>query len=591
MSTAIRNRPCFIQVYSSRVLDVGCFSKVARKNRGSSSLQRYSTRTHREQIMAEDCLIDDAQLIESDDYKKIERLTIKEISALAYGVVSFCREERNHKRLMILAVLKRADCEAITRITRACEEKEMHKQMQRQGKKRKRGEDDVPIAVHTAHTTDKQLSKTQEYRRIGRLTVEEIVALVGSAITVGRDERFVKRPLILAVLRRADLATIASLIRASDEKEENIQSRRLGKSRRVSEEKEDEVVPRTARNLDTESAKRRIAYVVNAKGKEKDVYLAMLSEAERNKCYQRYYDVTSNKELATFVCAVCARECRVKEDGKQMLNTNAIPNGQRLKPKRAHPAHDLYLGMLLEPKGVVELAGDTVATVCTSCMRDLEQGDAHTKPPKFSLANELWIGRTPWQLSILTLPEQLLVALLYPRVFVFKLFPKKSSGYNANTLQSALKGTVSSYALNMDDIARMVDGNLLPRPPRILASLIAISFIGVGKLPKAWVLRTFRVRRLVVAEALEWLRVYNPSYYGDISISHEHLNMLPEDGVPEEVTTTIRESEDSALCEIEHRGYVPEEMESNLTNNGGEQITQKEMPFLIIPYRPRCHPS
>jgi hypothetical protein len=34
----------------------------------------------------------------------------------------------------------------------------------------------------------------------------------------------------------------------------------------------------------------------------------------------------------------------------------------------------------------------------------------------------------PWQFQVLTFPEQLLIALLYPWVFMFKLFPKKIGG-------------------------------------------------------------------------------------------------------------------------------------------------------------------
>lgn len=45
-------------------------------------------------------------------------------------------------------------------------------------------------------------------------------------------------------------------------------------------------------------------------------------------------------------------------------------------------------------------------------------------PPCYALANQLWIGQIPQQLQVLTFPEQLLVSLVCPHVFVFKLFPK-----------------------------------------------------------------------------------------------------------------------------------------------------------------------
>lgn len=98
-------------------------------------------------------------------------------------------------------------------------------------------------------------------------------------------------------------------------------------------------------------------------------------------------------------------------------------------------------------------------------------------------ANGLWIGAVPLELQDLTLPEQLLVSLHFPRV---------------------------SFALNTEKIADMLTGQLLPRPPRVLASVIAVSIIGKGRLPKKWLNTTFRVRRRRVYEALLWLKQNNP---------------------------------------------------------------------------------
>ena len=114
------------------------------------------------------------------------------------------------------------------------------------------------------------------------------------------------------------------------------------------------------------------------------------------------------------------------------------------------------------------------------------------KLPQYSLANSLWIGRIPWQLQVLTFLEQLLIAHLYPRVFVFKLFPKRQGGIRqASGLQNAMRGNVSTYDMSMDRITSMVKGDLMPRRPAILASLIMVTFIGLGELPKAWIHSTF----------------------------------------------------------------------------------------------------
>ncbi|KAF8836903.1 hypothetical protein BDN67DRAFT_868948, partial [Paxillus ammoniavirescens] len=133
--------------------------------------------------------------------------------------------------------------------------------------------------------------------------------------------------------------------------------------------------------------------------------------------------------------------------------------------------------------------------------------------PHHSLANNLWIGQVPWQLQVLTFPEQLLIAHLYPRVYVFKLFPKKVGGvWDASGLQRAMCGNVSSYELNMNAIASMVSGKLMPCPPALLASLISVTFIGLGELPKSWIKSMLWVRRQVIFEALHWLKANNNKY-------------------------------------------------------------------------------
>ena len=86
-----------------------------------------------------------------------------------------------------------------------------------------------------------------------------------------------------------------------------------------------------------------------------------------------------------------------------------------------------------------------------------------------------------------------------------------------------------------------------------------MTFIGLGELPKAWIHSTFRVRRKVVHNTLFWLKENNPKYYGDIEISDSHLKELPEDSVPEEITSILRQSDDVGMIEQESAGYVPQD--------------------------------
>ena len=257
--------------------------------------------------------------------------------------------------------------------------------------------------------------------------------------------------------------------------------------------------------------------------------------------------------LELVVCAVCARECGRQADKVSSVALDEIPSPSRLIPRQPHQRHTLFNGMLLQPEGIVRQGEDPAANICGECLRDLQKETQ--LPPKFSLANDLWVGAVPAELGCLTFPEQLLIAHLYPRVYVFKLFPK-SGGGPTDGMQRGMRGNVSTYELSVEAMTTMVEGKLMPRPPMILPSLIAITYIGAGNIPKKWLHSTFRVRRHHVARALRWLQNNNPKYYGDITIGEDQLNQLPEDDVPDEILGLIRQSDDTGLVDQESSGYV-----------------------------------
>ena len=122
-----------------------------------------------------------------------------------------------------------------------------------------------------------------------------------------------------------------------------------------------------------------------------------------------------------------------------------------------------------------------------------------------------------------------------------------------------MRGNVSSYELNMDDIASMLEGSLMLCPPEILASIIMITFIGIGDLPKRSLWNTFRVRRHAVAEVLHWLKANNPKYYGNIKMDSQRLEALPEEDIPQEIIDVVHQSTDVGVVDQESDGYVPVE--------------------------------
>lgn len=109
----------------------------------------------------------------------------------------------------------------------------------------------------------------------------------------------------------------------------------------------------------------------------------------------------------------------------------------------------------------------------------------------------------------------------------------------------------------MDGVVSMVQGDLMPRPTAILPSIISVTFIGRGDLPKHWLRTTFRVRRQVIFEALRWLKTHNTKYYGHITIDLDRIHQLPEDDVPAEILGLIWQTTDTGLINQESAGYVP----------------------------------
>ena len=373
---------------------------------------------------------------------------------------------------------------------------------------------------------------------LARLTVLEILSIAKNSLMIPKHQRQRKEILIRYVLEHADGPLRAAL-------EEAVRSHTPDQPLKRK---------RTFQQFQTRKAMR--AAEIEQDVHDVSKFPELPSESDVHRCYQDFYSATSDAALKTTVCGICAREVNIMNEGLSTIRMQDLPTN-RLTPSIPHPAYDkFYGGMLFEPQGVIaDPSGEERVNVCGLCRTEL--GKERNLPPKFSLANNLWIGRVPWELKKLTFPEQLLIAHLYPRVFVFKLYPKPTSYVpGPATLQRGMRGTVSTYDLNVDAVTSMLDGKLMPRPLTILSSLISVTYIGIGKLPKNWLRSTFRVRRGVVGSALAWLKTNNPKYYGDITIGADALNRLPDDDVPDEILSIVRQSDDVGILDQEGAGYV-----------------------------------
>ena len=285
-------------------------------------------------------------------------------------------------------------------------------------------------------------------------------------------------------------------------------------------------------------------------------FLQLLSEEQVRECYHQFYEATSNASLEMVICAVCTHGVDKKCDCVSIHDLTKLPNSHHLIPAVPHPAQNLYNSQLLEPKGIegVNEEGGVRVKICGEGMGALCQ--KADKPPALSLANNLWIGPVPWHLEVLTFPEQMLITLLYPHVFIFKLFPKDANFCpGKDTLQWGMWGTVGTFEMDVAGVSGMTQGNLMPCPPSILPLVISVTIIGQGQVPKWKLWSIFHVQ--CVFEALHWLKYNNPKYYGNIVIDRSCIQSLPDDDVPDEILGIMQQNTDEGLVEQESASYMP----------------------------------
>lgn len=274
-------------------------------------------------------------------------------------------------------------------------------------------------------------------------------------------------------------------------------------------------------------------------------------------CIARFIDRTCNESLATLVCVVCAREVPKAEVDDVLIS--AIPHRELLIPIETHPAHELSDGMLLYVPAITTCFQRQAGAVCNDCMLSLNKNQI---PPQ-SLANGMWIGDVPFELEVLTLTERVLIARHLPAAHIVKLFPMRKG---AKSLNSGLRGNVSTYRLDTNEIADMIVGNIMPYTSKILASTIGVTIVGPKNVPEKSLPGFLRVRRGRIRSALQWLKGNNP-LYANIKISEERLSEYTEDGIPEEIMATMRYSDDVEEVDRERAGYVPEDEDIELPDD------------------------
>ena len=183
-------------------------------------------------------------------------------------------------------------------------------------------------------------------------------------------------------------------------------------------------------------------------------------------------------------------------------------------------------------------------TVCKECWSSLSK----EKIPKFTAANNVWIGDIPQELQKLTIPEQRLIAVYRHNSCIVKL---QSHFQSTVAAQSAIKGNCISFPQDVINIAAT-----LPLKLEDLCESLQIVFIGCHVPQRNQLKHFLTVRKEKISNALRWLKSNNP-LYRSIEISQSLIDKLPEDDVPECLWTTMQISIDVEASENERASYAP----------------------------------
>ncbi|CAF2657391.1 unnamed protein product [Rotaria sp. Silwood2] len=150
--------------------------------------------------------------------------------------------------------------------------------------------------------------------------------------------------------------------------------------------------------------------------------------------------------------------------------------------------------VILYKSGLFQQNKVDMCTLCQKCHGALSKGSI----PKFSAANNMWLGDIPAELQGLTIPEQKLISLYRHNSCIIKLH---SPFHSTTTVQTALKGNCITFVQNVPNIV-----NSLPLTLDDLCDTLKVIFIGARPPVRIHLKKVLTVRKKKITQALHWLK-------------------------------------------------------------------------------------
>ncbi|CAF2866381.1 unnamed protein product [Rotaria sp. Silwood2] len=201
--------------------------------------------------------------------------------------------------------------------------------------------------------------------------------------------------------------------------------------------------------------------------------------------------------------------------------------------------------VILYKSGLFQQNKVDMCILCQKCHGALSKGSI----PKFSAANNMWLGDIPAELQGLTIPEEKLISLYRHNSCIVKLH---SPFHSTTTAQTALKGNCITFLQNVPNIV-----NSLPLKLDDLCDTLKVIFVGARPPERIHLKKVLTVRKKKIIQALHWLKKYNVLYQ-NVNINLENIAQLPEDDVPECIMSTLEQKLGDEDIQSERTGYVPD---------------------------------
>ncbi|CAF3848636.1 unnamed protein product [Rotaria sp. Silwood1] len=201
--------------------------------------------------------------------------------------------------------------------------------------------------------------------------------------------------------------------------------------------------------------------------------------------------------------------------------------------------------VILYKSGLFQQNKVDMCVLCQKCHGALSKGSI----PKFSAANNMWLGDIPAELQGLTIPEEKLISLYRHNSCIIKLH---SPFHSTTTAQTALKGNCITFLQNVPNII-----NSLPLKLDDLCDTLKVIFIGARPPDRIHLKKVLTVRKKKIIQALQWLKKHNVLYQ-NVNINLENIAQLPEDDVPECIMSTLEQKLGDEEIQSERVGYAPD---------------------------------